>query len=106
MNDQDVTNMAQWLQEILKLLQESQAQATDMRSENRQLMDELKIASVRMEQSNKDIQRVVELLKGQVDTVRSDVLATKNSVESTNNHLDSKMSELKSAIQNIKNIVQ
>ena len=106
MNEQDTKNMAQWLQEILKLLQESQAQVVDMRSENRQLMDELKIASVRMEQSNKDMQRVIELLKGQVDTVRGDVISAKQSVESTNNHLDAKISELKSAIQSLKNQIQ
>ena len=106
MNEQDTKNMAQWLQEILRLLQDSQTQITDLRSENRQLMDELKIAVARSEQVNKDSLKASELLRGQLDVLRNDVLATKNSIESTNSHIDSKISDLKSEVKNIKYIVR
>ena len=106
MSPQDVNNMSQWLQELLKLLQETRSQLADSRNENRQLLDEIKAVSSRLDHKDSDTMRMLEMLKSQVDTVRTDVAVTKSTMESHSNNLDSKINDLKSAIQEVRNIVR
>lgn len=105
MNPQDLQNISSWLQEILRLMQDTHTQLIDMRNENRQVMDEIKGVSARMDQKDTDIIRLIDTMRGQIDVLRGDVASTKSAVESTNSHIDSKISDLKSTLNDIKRAV-
>jgi len=105
MNPQDLNNIAGWLQEILRLLQDTHNQVVDMRNENRQVMDEIKNVSGRMDQKDSDILRLVDTMRGQIDMLRGEVTSNKSAIESTSSHIDSKINDLKSSINDIKRAV-
>jgi predicted nucleic acid-binding Zn-ribbon protein len=106
MNPQDLNNMASWLQEILKLLHDTHTQLIDMRNENRQVMDEIKGISSRLDHKDTDIISLMHTQRGQIDILRSDISSMKSAVEHTNSHLDSKLDDIKSAIHEVRNIVR
>jgi predicted nucleic acid-binding Zn-ribbon protein len=104
-NPQDLNNISSWLQELLRLVQDTHTQLVDMRNENRQVMDEIKGVSARMDQKDTDIIRLVDTMRGQVDVLRGEVTSVKSAVESTNGHLDSKINDLKSTLNEIRRVV-
>ncbi len=106
MDSQDVNNLSQWLQELLKLMQDTHTQLVDLRNENRQLMDEIRAVSARVDQKDSDILRIIETMRGQVDVVRTEVITAKNVSESLRGHIDSKASDLKSEIHQVRNMIR
>jgi predicted nucleic acid-binding Zn-ribbon protein len=104
-NPQDLNNISSWLQELLRLVQDTHTQLVDMRNENRQVMDEIKGVSARMDQKDTDIIRLVDTMRGQIDVLRGEVTSVKSAVESTNSHLDSKVNDLKSTLSEIRRTV-
>ena len=105
MNPQDIANLSQWLQQLMKDVTDTRTQLIDMRSENKQLMDEIKTISGRMDQKDSDILRLIDTLRSQLDVTRGEIASVKNAVESTKSHIDAKASDLKSAIHEVRNRV-
>lgn len=105
MSPQDVNNISSWLQELLRLQQDTHTQLVDMRNENRQVMDEIKSISARMDKKDTEIIRYIEALKGQIDILKGDVAAAKSAAENTNSHVDSKLSDIKSTLNEIRRAV-
>ena len=106
MNPQDVNNMASWLQEILKLLQDTHTQLVDMRNENRQIMDEIKAISSRVDQKDTDVIRLLDTVRSQIDVMRGEISSVKSAVESTGGHIDSKLDDVKSTVRDVRNSVK
>ena len=99
MNPQDINNMSSWLQEILRLLQDTQTQVTDMRNESKQMMDDLKGVTARMDQKDSDIIRLIDSLRSQLDVIKGETTATKGAVEKGVGDVESKVSDAKSDIR-------
>lgn len=106
MNQQDVTNISQWLQELLKLMQDTHTQLIDLRTENRQMMDDIKGVSSRVDQRDTAIMRLVETLRSQVDVLKGETAQTRTTAENATSSLDSKLSDLKSALNEVRTRVR
>lgn len=103
MNPQDVNNISQWLQEILRLVQDTRTQLIDMRGENKQMMDDIRGIAARIEQKDTSELSLIENLRTQLDIVKGSADSAKSAAEHANDHLDSKINDLKSILNDIKN---
>lgn len=101
--DQDQQNLAAWLQQALKEIQETRNQIVTMHSQMKQATDEIRAVSSRMDQKDSDILRLIDNLRAQLDILRGGMDSTKTTVESNGKHLSSKIDDVKSSVHEVRN---
>jgi prefoldin subunit 5 len=106
MSPQDIMNISQWLQQLIKDVQDTHQQMLDMRGEIRAANDELKNLAGRAEQKNADLIRLVESLKGQLDIIHGETGATKSVVEAKIASLENTIKDLRSDVHEVRNKVR
>lgn len=105
MNPQDVHNISSWLQEILNLLRDTHTQLEDLRNENRQMLDDLRGVSARVDQKDTEIIKTIDTLKGQMDVLRGDLSSAKSTVENRTSNLESRVNDIKSTLNDVRRAV-
>lgn len=106
MDPQDVLNISQWLQQLIKDVQDTHRQLLDMRGELKAANDELRNVAGRMDQKNADLVRVVEAVKSQTDIMHGEVSATKSTVEARVGSLENQVKDLRSDVHEVRNKVR
>lgn len=99
MDPQDVVNVSQWLQQLVRDLADTHTQLEDMRKESKMATDEVRSISNRIDQRDSNILSLIEALRAQVDI-------TKNSIGSLQSHIDGRIGNLESQIKELKSEIQ
>lgn len=106
MDQEDILNISQWLQQILKDLQDTHIQTQDMRGEMRAVTTELKAANERTERHTNDVLKLIEAIRAQTDVLRGDFQATQSHVDSKIGGLEVQIKDLKSEIASLRNTIR